>query len=185
MIKSPSLSEINFSILLPTQKYPFAIYENGFKNPDFYLSKIRNLKNSLKPFRLHIIRTNNASTSLNVTLENYEILEDAEKIGKDIIVNLKLKEYRHFATIKTSLKSGISRKINLKSENNNSSFIYIVKKGDCLWSIAQKYLDNGNNFKQIYNDNKTLIDKGNLGTDYPIYTIYPGQKLIIKKGENI
>lgn len=184
IIKSPALTQIAFSFLLPAQVYPFAVYDGGFKKPDYYLSKLRNMKKSCKPFRLHIIRNNTASTSLKVTLENYEIIEDADKTGADIIVNITLKEYRNCSAVKTSLKSGVTRKIIPDNKEISSPKFHVVKKGDCLWEIAQKYFGNGNDFKEIYNANKDMIDKRNSGTGYPIYTIYPGQRLIIKKGGN-
>lgn len=46
---------------------------------------------------------------------------------------------------------------------------YTVKKGDCLWNIAKKYLGDGKRYTEIYNLNKDIIKKPNL--------ILPGQVL--------
>ena len=48
---------------------------------------------------------------------------------------------------------------------------YTVKKGDCLWNIAKKYLGNGAKYNLIYNANKDKIKNPNL--------IYVGQVLTI------
>lgn len=46
---------------------------------------------------------------------------------------------------------------------------YTVKKGDTLWGIAQHYYKNGNDWRTLYNANRSQIRNPNL--------IYPGQKL--------
>ena len=67
--------------------------------------------------------------------------------------------------------STIQKLVNQKLGVNKPSYkIYIVKKGDSLSKIAQKY---GTTWQKIYNDNKSVIgSKPNL--------IKAGQKLIIK-----
>jgi nucleoid-associated protein YgaU len=47
---------------------------------------------------------------------------------------------------------------------------YIVKPGDTLFGIAQKFLKDGNKWPHIYNRNKHVI-----GPDPNL--IYPGQRL--------
>jgi nucleoid-associated protein YgaU len=50
--------------------------------------------------------------------------------------------------------------------------IYIVQCGDCLWTIAQRFLGDGNKWPMIYNMNKNVIGSNpNL--------IRPGQALMI------
>ena len=67
-----------------------------------------------------------------------------------------------------------SKGLNGFSKANNSAntnyFTYIVKKGDTLWTIAQRYLGSGSKYKEI----KTL---NALNSD----TIYPNQVLKIPK----
>ena len=56
---------------------------------------------------------------------------------------------------------------------------YTVKKGDCLWSIAQQMGLGGANYAKLYDANKGVIDPRNQQHSMPKYTIYPGQVLTI------
>ncbi len=49
---------------------------------------------------------------------------------------------------------------------------YTVRKGDCLWSIAQKFYGSGGEYRKIYDANRDVI-----GTDPN--RIRPGQTLVI------
>ena len=64
ILKSPGLTEISFGLLLPTVEYPFAMYENGFKSPDYYLELFEKLKTNRIAFDLRIIRSLSAETLL-------------------------------------------------------------------------------------------------------------------------
>lgn len=56
--------------------------------------------------------------------------------------------------------------------NTEQTKTYTVKKGDCLWNIAQKYLGNGARYTEIYALNKSVIGSNpNL--------IYAGQVLVL------
>ena len=48
---------------------------------------------------------------------------------------------------------------------------YTVKKGDCLWKLAEKFYGDGTKYKIIYNANKEQIEEE--------HWIYPGQVFII------
>ena len=49
VLNSMGLTEISFEAMLPNFEYPFAEYEDGFKDAGVMLEKIRNLKASKKP----------------------------------------------------------------------------------------------------------------------------------------
>lgn len=58
------------------------------------------------------------------------------------------------------------------STNSEQTKTYTVKKGDCLWNIAQKLLGRGSRWQEIYNLNKSVIGSNpNL--------IYAGQVYVI------
>lgn len=49
--------------------------------------------------------------------------------------------------------------------------VYIVKKGDCLWSIAKALLGNGAKYKELFTRNGDIVEKAEL--------IFPGQEIIV------
>ena len=78
--------------------------------------------------------------------------------------------------------------IPLHSEESNNSEIYIVKRGDTLYKIAQKYNITINELKKINNlkDNNLTIgqilkittdDNSNISSDYILYTVKAGDTL--------
>lgn len=101
IIKNAGLTDIDFSILLPNNEYPFANYDDGYRPAEYYLNIIKELKTSLQPFRFIIIRKLNNrdlfETNFSVTIEDYKITEDASN-GIDILVNIKLKQYKPYGT---------------------------------------------------------------------------------------
>lgn len=61
-----------------------------------------------------------------------------------------------------------------------SPMSYTVKKGDCLWAIAEKYLGSGSKYNQLYEANKDVIRE--WAAKYHSsekYIIYAGQVLTI------
>ena len=98
ILKSAGLQEISFNMMIPAYKYPFALYLGIFLPISYYLEILDRLKNSKKPFQLIIIREGvlgalGFDTNLKVSLEDYQILEDAGN-GRDITVSIKLKQYQ-------------------------------------------------------------------------------------------
>lgn len=160
VIKSPGLSEISFTALLPNVSYPFAKYkDNRFRAAYYYLEHLEKLKIGMEPFQLVISRRNEAGkylfdTSMKVSLEDYVIEEKAEN-NKDIIVNIKLKQYINYEVIE----------LHPNNDNTESSDIYytkvstrpapkadksyVVKKGDTLWRICKRKLNDGSKYKAV------------------------------------
>lgn len=126
IIKSPGLTDISFEVLLPNVKYPFATYPNGFKSADYYLGILENLKTSLEPFQFIITRTKPNGdylfdTNIKVTLEDYTIIEDAEKYGMDVGVSINLKQYREYCTKVLSVKDKNTTNIVSNGKNTSTS----------------------------------------------------------------
>lgn len=183
VLKSAGLTDIEFEFLLPNVKYPFAVYKSNFETADVFLEKIEKLKTDLKPFQFIVVRKkpNGNSlfgTNMKVSLEDYTIKEDAKE-GMDIVVSIKLKQYKEFGTktCNVIIKQEVPKaNLNNNRETTNSpapsqNQYYTVKKGDCLWNIAKKFYGNGSKYGMIYNANKSKIKNPNL--------IYPGQVLLI------
>lgn len=177
LLKKAGLTEISFELLLPNQKYPFAIYKDGYKSAKYFLDYIEKLKTSQKPFQFIVTRTfpNGKmifDTNMKVSLEEYSIKEDKED-GFDVIVEIELKQYRDYGTkiCNVSFTKTKATIINNRASNKEVAKTYTVKKGDCLWAVAKKLYGKGSRYTDIYNANKDKITNPNL--------IYPGRVLTI------
>ncbi len=185
VLKNPGLTSIEFEILLPNVKYPFAMYKNNFQNAKYYLGILEKLKVNRSAFQFIVIRkfpngTGIFDTNIKVSLEDYTITDTTDE-GFDTKVKIKLKQYREYSTktVKVTIKQYKPPVIKRTVTTNNTAKApakpsgqnYTVKRGDCLWNIAKRFYGNGSKYKTIYNANRGKIKNPNL--------IYPGQVLWI------
>ena len=174
IIKPPGLTEFSFELLIPQVKYPFAAYPdfvaaivndsklkyseafagNQFVEAQYYLDFLEILKKMQKPFPFRIERSTpdniklfETKVEMDVTLEEYSIIEDAAN-GFDLTIPVRLKQYRPY----------LSQKVDITS--------YTVKQGDTLWGICKRFLGDGSKYPQIakLNDikNPNLIKVGQV-----------------------
>lgn len=179
ILKQAGLTEISFDLLLPNVKYPFATYKSGFQTASHFLAEIEKLKTDKKPFQFIVTRLfpNGKmlfDTNMKVSLESYEIKEDAKQ-GLDVVVSVKLKQYKDFGTKVVKISNKTASVTNTRATTNSpapsTNKSYTVKAGDCLWNIAKKFYGNGSKYTVIAEANKGKIKNANL--------IYPGQVLVI------
>lgn len=184
VLKSPGLTSIEFEVLLPNVKYPFAMYKNDFQNAKYYLGILENLKVNKSAFQFIVIRkfpngTGIFDTNIKVSLEDYTITDSTDE-GFDTKVKIKLKQYREYSTktvqvtIKQYKPPVVTRTVttnNTAAASKPSGQNYTVKRGDCLWNIAKRFYGNGSQYTKIYNANRDKIKNPNL--------IYPNQVLWI------
>lgn len=181
VLKKAGLTDISFDLLLPNVKYPFAIYKSGFVGAKYFLDELEKMKNERKPFQFIVTRLfpNGKmlfDTNMKVSLESYDIKEDAEN-GFDVVVSVKLKQYRDYGTKTCNIsfaKSKVSVQNSRPATNSpapSASKTYTVQSGDCLWNIAKKFYGDGSKYTVIFNANKDKIKNANL--------IYPNQVLTI------
>lgn len=175
ILKEEGLKEFTFDMCLPAYKYPFA---RGVLLPiNYYLNMLSFLKNSKKPFRFIVIRegaigSSGYNTTMLVSLENYEIKEEAGN-GRDVVVSVTLKEYKNVKSalfkyidigaqaIGTALS--VATFISTKTRDSSSKKIqrtYEVKEGDTLYIIAKKELGDANkcNFLKELNKLSSIHD---------------------------
>lgn len=157
LLKTPGLSEFSFDVLLPNFSYPFA--NAGAQKADYYLDKFEKLKVSKKPFNFKVVRTKPNGdymfdTSINVSLEEYTVKEDADKYGMDVLVSVKLKQFKEYATktlttYNDSTGKTVATVTNNRPTTKETPKTYTVKKGDTLWAIAKRYMNDGSKYKQL------------------------------------
>ena len=188
ILKNAKLSEISFEFMLPNVEYPFAYYKDKkFKNAKYFLDEIEKLKVAKKPFNFKIDRSRPNGTNLydykeKVVIDDYTLKEGASQ-GLDVIVSIKLTQYREgsFNTVKIKVDKKGKKKIKTKKKrqthnapmSDNKAKTYKVSKGDSLWLIAKKFYGDGSKYKKIKEANKSKLKHGNV--------IFSGQILTIPK----
>lgn len=183
VLKNPGLSSLEFEVVLPNTKYPFAMYKNNFQNAKYYLGVLENLKVNRSAFQFIVVRKfpngkDIFNTNIKVALEEYTITDTTEE-GFDTKVKIKLKQYKEYSTkkVQVTIKQYRPPAVTRTVTTNNTAVAkpsgqnYTVKRGDCLWNIAKRFYGNGAKYTTIYNDNRSKIRNPNL--------IYPGQVLWI------
>lgn len=183
VLKNPGLSSLEFEVVLPNTKYPFAMYKNNFQNAKYYLGVLENLKVNRSAFQFIVVRKfpngkDIFNTNIKVALEEYTITDTTEE-GFDTKVKIKLKQYKEYSTkkVQVTIKQYRPPAVTRTVTTNNTSVAkpsgqnYTVKRGDCLWNIAKRFYGNGAKYTTIYNANRSKIRNPNL--------IYPGQVLWI------
>ncbi len=181
ILRAPGLTEITFDAVLPMLgRYPFSAV--SYRCPDYYLNAFEKLMLAKKPFQFSVIRKapdgkELFDTDMKVSLESYTITEDANQ-GLDLTVSITLKQYIEYTTkTKSVIQPNEESEPTIIEENIRDASsapkekTYMVKPGDCLWTIAKKYYNDGAQYKEIYEANKDKLKSPNL--------IYPGQELIL------
>ena len=167
LLKTAGLTELSFDVLLPNSKYPFAVYPDGYQPAEYYLENIEKLKVNKEPFQFIMTRSKPNGdllfdTNMKVTLEEYEIKEDAEN-GFDIEVAIQLKQYRDYGTKKLVVKTDstasasstsarTAKKVTttkVRPSSKTPAKSHTVKAGDTLWAICQKELGDGSKYNEI------------------------------------
>ncbi len=145
LLKSAGLTEIEFDLMIPNVKYPFASYKNGFKRAYYYLEYIERLKTDGKAFSFIVYRNlpngkNLYQTAMKVTLEEYTVNEAAED-GFDAVVTIKLKRWKDYGTKTVKIINGkvVTKTMGRAQKDIKLPTTHKVKKTDTIWSIAKKY----------------------------------------------
>ena len=180
ILKDAGLTDIEFDALIPNHQHPFSIYEGGFQGSAYFTNKLEQLKVDKEPFQFIITRQlpNGQmlfDNNITVSLESYTLKEDAKSYGFDVLVSIKLKQYKEFKvktyTVNSSGKASVkdSRETKNSPAPKKTPTVHPVVSGDTLWKLAKKYYGNGSKYPVIAKANN--ISNPNL--------ILVGQKLTI------
>lgn len=171
ILKTPGLAEVSFDLLLPNVRYPFAQYIFGYRPAEYFLSHFNRLKTQSKPFQLIICRMTPRyeflfDTNLTVALEDYEITEDAHN-GFDVMVSIKLKQYKPYATKTLTFKEKADGKKTATAQKMRRISREIVKAYKVatgqmsLWEICKTQLGDGSKWPEIAKLNN-IVNPNNL-----------------------
>lgn len=102
ILKKAKLTDVDFEVLIPQVKYPFALYKDGFQKATYYLEKLESLKVNQQPFQFIVTRTLPDGsmlfdTNMKVSLEDYKVTEQSNE-GFDLVVSISLKQYKDYGT---------------------------------------------------------------------------------------
>lgn len=160
LIKKPGLTDVSFDLLLPNSPYSFSNYPNGFQNASYYLDVLERVKLKSEPSRVVLLRKDRSGatlydTNLLVTLEVYEIEEDADQ-GNDVMVSLEFKQYIERTTKTLNIRqttNNNTREVAVTKERSTSGKVtpktYKVVSGDTLFGIAKRFLNDGSRYKEL------------------------------------
>lgn len=193
ILKTPGLSKISFSALLPNRHYPFARYPNGFQGAEHYTSLLEKLKTGCMPFSFEVIRSDDSGTLLiegermNVSLEDYELSEDADSHGMDVMAKIELLQYRNYGTKSAEFqKDGpatVTEERDVSTKETGGS--YTIQAGDTLWDVARVSLGKASRSGEVYELNKEVIEasakKMGRASSSKGHWIYPGTVLNLPK----
>lgn len=166
LTEKPGLTEFSFSFWLP-----FDVNNHLSSNrisQEEMLRNLSDLKSEAKPFLFQVLNTERTSNiNQYVTLEEYKVDENAEN-GKDIFIDITLKEWNPLKTQKVKVEAGKIVKQDAGTNDTNKALpknqgikTYEVKKGDTLSLIAKKYLGDSTRWRELYERNKDIISNPN------------------------
>lgn len=100
VINEPGLTKYSFELWIPHDQYsmPWAQYDSGFRNPQYFFDYFEMLKTAEQPddrvFQFMVLEDNPYPILLSTpcTLEDYTIIQDAEQ-GLDYLVSVVLQTY--------------------------------------------------------------------------------------------
>lgn len=169
-----NLSPLEINSFFPSKNYSFCQYSD-FPKP---LECVAYIKKLMKDKRIPRLIYTDTDINIPVLIESFNY---GRKDGtQDIYFTLKFKEYRKIEVPEisqsTSNNSTQNNQRPTDDKNTNTQQTHIVKKGDTLWDISQKYLGKGSLYNKIKEANwntYTSLKKNNI--------IYVNWKLVIPK----
>lgn len=171
LLKNAGLEEVRFRALFPGRQYHFVQVEEGFREPSYFLERLKDFKNAKTPVQLIIFRrladgSQIFCSNVEMGLEEYTIVEQGGEQG-DFWVQIALKEYRKMQSIayRPASSGNTLEKQPTQRPAKETAKTYVVQKGDNLWNIAKKELGDGTKFGELAEKN---------GISNPSL-IYPGQ----------
>jgi len=190
-INYPGLQSVSFSFILPADfsEIPFTISNGRFVYGWDMYTALQEMKQERNIFQFTIVRyiNNQISTYFDTlikfaTIGELKLREDVVEAGKNLIVDITIKEYNFIGPQEVNFNinnraeiQGSERPVEVATGNQT----YIVKRGDTLQSIARSLYGDSNAWQLIYSANKKQIDDTAAKAGWPKYSLNIGQVLTI------
>lgn len=173
------LSYVGWESFFPGASLKGQPYVKSYKNPHTLRNQIEYWRKNGKKVKVSI-----STTPINMYcyIDSYE--ESHEGSNGNIYYTIEFSSAVDVQVETVKKKKGKTSGTKRSSKRSGSgSKTYVVKKGDCLWNISQKFYKKHSEWKKIYNANKTVIEKTakkrGLKNSSHGWWIFPGTKLKI------
>lgn len=175
---TPNCKKYSWKSIFPAQKSPL-VSVNNLKSPKSYVEQIEKLMNSQTP--VHLIVSGTGVTDYCL-ITDFSYSESGGDVGT-LAYSIDFTQYKTVKVRKltksTAKKATTTSRVSTTSTAKSNT--YTVKSGDCLWSIAQAKLGDGNKWTKIWDLNESTIKNAakkrgvTASKNYPI--IYAGTVL--------
>lgn len=123
ILRGKGLKEIQFNMLVPSFKYPFANYSFGSISTSQIIARLEYLKEQAEPTYFIVTRCRKGKpawwTNIKVSLEDFTVIEDANE-GSDVTISISLKEYREYSTKLAKVETKADGTVTAKFDNPRS-----------------------------------------------------------------
>jgi len=162
ILKSPTLTEVEFEARFPMRQYPYA---RRFVDFQYYYDFFKDLKENKKMFRFIVTRLGDWDTNLLMAIEEMNIKEDHDE-GDDVIIEFSLRQAKEYGVkvlsskkpTSTSTASSNAPKRDTANQPATQDVEYTIKDTDTLYALGKKFYGDGEMWQVIYSYNKKIIE---------------------------
>lgn len=135
-----TLATIKIDALFPAQSYPFA---TGIQNPYLYVDIFKKWSGERAVVRFII-----SETPVNIPVIIQSITYSEQDGTNDVYASITLREYRELSAVKVE-QTGSGNRSRPTEASKTTPQSYIVKKGDTLSGICQKFYGNASLYPRL------------------------------------